>query len=182
VSAHTEDDATTWPERMPSHDADLEEIRGYLTRCAGLPHDHRIESILRHGPEGTDAMVVTIRTPGDRPPMKVRFTHADDCGKAGALRAAFARQTNGKARMKHPSPGRAADFYTMCCALADQDLASHVDDATRQALREFLGKTRPPITGYSLVNAERRYFGRAWPPARHRALNRVVADALERER
>ena len=144
-----------WPD-LPGHGADLDDIRGYLTTAANLPVGYLVERCVRHGPEGTDAMVLVIRTPGDADDIRVRFEHQDHAGKASTLRSAMARQTSGLARMAHPSPAKAADFHTMCCALAAVQLVSTVADETRQCLGEFLRHTRP-VAGFSLSRSEDRY-------------------------
>ena len=143
-----------WP-RMPGHDADLGEIRSYLTQAAVLPNGWVVESVERHGRYGTDPMTVTIRTPGEAPNIRVRFRNQRDASKPAALRGAFMEATGGACRMRYPKTPEASDFHGMLCALATVADDSTVADETQAWVIEYVERA-DPVTGHTL-RPEGRY-------------------------
>lgn len=168
--------ADKWPD-LPDHDADLGEIRSYLTRAARFPLLYGIEDVHRHGKRGDDPMTVTVRAPGQVRDLRVRFPRQDDASKPATLRTTMARETNGLSRMKHPSQAQAADFFTMLCALASVTENGTEAENTRAWLDEFLGHVFP-LTGHSLADPERRFD--ALQALRARRFERPEAEKFRR--
>lgn len=149
--------AKKWPQQ-PDHYADVGAIRDYLTVAAGLPEHWHVQDACRLGQWGSDAMTLTIRTPGKEPDVTVRFDAQREAAKPATLHQAISAATRGRSRMKYPTPGQACDFFGMCCALAEVMENSTVADETQDWLDEFVTHTWE-ITGHSLIDTAKRYDG-----------------------
>lgn len=142
---------TNWP-RMPDHDKGIGAVRDYLTAASRFPEGWRAALCERFGLQGTDAMELIFSGP-EGESLHVRFDTQAHAGKPATLRAVMASQTSGLSRMRHPSQGQAADFYTMCCALARALESASTADVTREDLRAFLEESHP-VTGHGLTKRE----------------------------
>jgi len=141
-----------WP-KMPDHADGIAGARKYINDAVRLPDGWRVASCVRWGTEGTDAMLLVFDGPDDEV-LNVRFDSQAHAGKPSTLRHGMASMTSGKARMHHPSQGQAADFYTMCCALARALETTSTADMTREELRAFLDTAYKLPGSHGLTKAE----------------------------
>jgi hypothetical protein len=125
---------------LPGRDANLSELRGWLTRAFAPPGGYRFDSFERHGRGLSDPAWLTLRAPTGAP-VRFRFSEQRALAKPTNVRPAVVSITDGLCRMGQITNPEAADVWVALCSVAH--VAAHQDevDDFREQLESFLRVT-----------------------------------------